>query len=158
MGTEVANFEIFLAEDNPADVVLVREALREHELDCTLHVTRDGEQAIAFLEGLDKNPQGHRLDLVLLDMHLPKRDGEEILKKLRSTERYAQTPVIIMTASELPDDRENAQKHAARHYFQKPTSLAEFLELGAIARSILTDGKHSPTQFQSLRDGVEGAE
>ncbi|HEY1340441.1 MAG TPA: response regulator [Bryobacteraceae bacterium] len=137
MNKASAGCEILLAEDNAADITLVREALREHRLDCALHVMRDGAQAIAFLERLDADPGEPRLDLVLVDMHLPKRDGEDILRRLRSTERYAQTPVIVMTASDSPDDRQRAEKHAALHYFRKPSSLTEFIELGAIVRSIL---------------------
>ena len=137
MNNQTAGCEILLAEDNPADVTCVREALKEHSLDCALHVMRDGAQAIAFLERLDTDPREPRLDLVLVDMHLPKRDGEDILRRLRSTERYAQTPVIVMTASDSPADRERAERHAALHYFRKPSSLAEFIELGAIVRSIL---------------------
>lgn len=132
-----SSFEIMIAEDNPADVALVREALKEHHLDSTLHVMRDGSSAIAFLDGLDRHPPGARLDLVLLDMHLPKRDGVEILQKLRSTENLAQTPVIVMSASESPRDREIAERHAALHYFRKPSSLAEFMLLGQVVGSIL---------------------
>jgi two-component system, chemotaxis family, response regulator Rcp1 len=134
-------FEVLLAEDNPADVRLVREAFKEHQLDCTLHVVRDGALAIEFLRSLDRAPIRRRLDLMLLDMHLPKRDGEEILASLRSTEHYARTPVIVMTASDAPRDHEQARKHAAQHYFRKPSSLHEFLTLGAVARAILAGGR-----------------
>src|SRR5205807_6631689 len=96
------NYNVLLAEDSAADITLVREALKEHQLDCTLHVIRDGAQAISFLDGLDRNPQEPSLDLVLLDMHLPKHDGAEILGRLRSTVHYSQTPVILMTASDSP--------------------------------------------------------
>lgn len=135
------NCEILVAEDNIADVTLVREALKEHDVDCTLHVMKDGAQVIAFLDRLDANPKTARLDLMLLDMHLPRRDGDEILRRLRSTEHHAQTPVIVMTASDAPDDRETAAKHAALYYFRKPTSLTEYMELGAIVRTVLGRGK-----------------
>jgi CheY-like chemotaxis protein len=135
------NCEILIAEDNVADVALVREALKEHDIDCTLHVMKDGGQVIAFLDRLDANPKTARLDLMLLDMHLPRRDGDEILRRLRSTEHHAQTPVIVMTASDAPDDRATAAKHAAVHYFRKPTSLTEYMELGAIVRTVLGRGK-----------------
>jgi DNA-binding response OmpR family regulator len=81
------------------------------------------------------------MDLLLLDMHLPKRGGEDILKCLRSTERYAQTPVIVMTASDAPSDHHMAEEHAALHYFRKPANLAEFMELGVIARGVLSGQK-----------------
>lgn len=141
MSSSTTDCSILIAEDNLADVSLVREALKEHQIDCVLHVVKDGAQVIEFLEKLDNHRKAARLDLVLLDMHLPKRDGSEILKALRSTENYAQTPVIIMTASDSPDDEERAEKHAAAHYFRKPASLDEFLQLGAIVRSVLARRK-----------------
>jgi len=98
---------------------------------------RDGAQAISYLEHLDRDPRAHRSDLVVLDMRLPKRDGEDILKRLRSTDRYGQTPVIVMTSSDSPRDHDCSQKHAALHYFRKPSTLDEFLEIGALVRNIL---------------------
>ncbi|HLG99171.1 MAG TPA: response regulator [Bryobacteraceae bacterium] len=135
---ETADCMILVVEDNPADLTLVREALKEHQIDCTLHVTNDGAKAIAFLSSLDTDSKAPRLDLVLLDMHLPKRDGADILKSLRATERYGQTPVIVMTASDAPEDYEKAEKNAALSYFRKPSSLAEFMKLGALVKSVLS--------------------
>jgi CheY-like chemotaxis protein len=139
MTTGTSHLQILLAEDNAADIMLVREALKEQHLDCTLHVISDGAEAIAFLERLDRDPKAHGLDLLLLDMHLPKCDGEDILKRLRSTELNAQTPVIVMTASASPRDRVTAEKHAAMHYFNKPSDLSEFMKLGLLVREILTN-------------------
>lgn len=129
-------FEVLVAEDNPVDVALVREALKEQSLDCNLHVLPDGARTIAFLDELDARAD-QPLDLILLDMHLPKYDGEEILRRLRSTENYAQTPVIVMTASDSPYDQDTAERHAALHYFLKPSNLTEFLQLGQIIKDIL---------------------
>src|SRR5579862_6098678 len=98
VSTGTKPFKILLAEDNTSDVALVREALRTHEVDCVLHVIPDGAQVIHWLDTLDSDPDSAPLDLLLLDMHLPKFDGRDILKRLRSTERYAQTPVVVMTA------------------------------------------------------------
>src|ERR1700730_1557125 len=139
--TDSAPLQIVLAEDNPADVTLVRMALRDAGLDCALRVIEDGEQAIAFIQALDADPRETAVDLLLLDMHLPKRGGEDILKCLRSTEHYAQTPIIVITASDSPQDHDSAQKHAAIHYFRKPASLAEFMQLGMIVRDILSRKK-----------------
>jgi|SRR5579872_4566610 len=130
-------FEILLAEDNPADVVLVREALKVHGIDCVLHVLRDGEQALALLDSLDKDPKMPRVDLLILDMHLPKHDGEDILKRLRSTEHYAQTPVIVMTADSSTRLEAQATKNAAMFFFRKPSTLKELSELGAVVRNVL---------------------
>lgn len=60
-------------------------------------------------------------------MHLPRHDGEDILKRLRSTEHCAQTPVVVVTASDAPQDHDVAEKHAAMHYFREPPSLDQFM-------------------------------
>jgi len=129
--------QIVLAEDNSADVMLVRLALKSSGLDCELHVLEDGDKAVNFIDDFDANPNAGVIDLLLLDMHLPKRDGEEILKRLRSSENYAQTPVVVMTASDAPRVHAQAQKHAALHYFRKPSNLADYMKLGAVVRDLL---------------------
>ena len=126
---------IVLAEDNPADVLLVREALREHGIDHSLHVIDDGDAALAFIDHLDANSTARCPDLLLLDLHLPKRNGGEILRYLRASERCAQTPVVVLTSSESPRDQENAERHAAVHYFVKPSRLGKFMELGTIVKA-----------------------
>ena len=131
-------YHILLAEDCSADVGIVRIALRGQNLDHVLHVAKDGEEAIGYILEADRHLNAPCFDLVLLDMHLPKHDGEEILKCLRSTECYAQTPVVIMSASDAPGDHEKAQEHGALIYFRKPSALAEFAVLGKIVRDILT--------------------
>ena len=95
----------------------------------------------AFIEKADNDAKAPGPDLLLLDMHLPKYDGEAILKRLRSTERYAQIPVVVMTSSDAPQDHDKAQKHAAMFYFRKPSRLEEFIQLGVIVREILTGKK-----------------
>ncbi len=129
---------IVLAEDNLADVLLVRMALKSSGLTYDLRVLDDGEKAVTFIEEFDANPKAGPIDLLLLDMHLPRRDGEEILKCLRSSERYAETPVVVMTASDAPRDHAQATKHAAMHYFRKPSTLAEYMQLGIIVRDLLS--------------------
>jgi CheY-like chemotaxis protein len=141
MSLDSARFEILVAEDNPADVGLVREALKTHHVECALHVVSDGAQAIAFINRLDADPEASRLDLLLLDMHLPKHDGEDVLKCLRSTERYAQVPVIVMTGTVSPIVEKNATRYAALSYFRKPSKLDEFLELGLMIRRVLSGEK-----------------
>jgi CheY-like chemotaxis protein len=147
MATEKRPYQILLAEDSAADIGIVRIALRDQDLDYILHVARDGEEAISFIQKADKDRKMPGPDLLLLDMHLPKYNGEEILKCLRSTECYAQIPVVVMTSSA---DHDRAQKHAAMFYFRKPSCLDEFIQVGIIVRDILTGKK-------SLALGVAGA-
>ena len=131
-------FQILLAEDNEGDVTLVREAMYGHGFDCEILVVNDGAQAISYLRGLDFDQKARVPDLVLLDMYLPKYDGEEILKVLRSTERSAQTPVVIMTGAPAPKVETIAQKHAALHYFTKPSTWTEFSQLADVVRDVLS--------------------
>jgi CheY-like chemotaxis protein len=129
--------QIILAEDNPADVLLVREALAEHAISCDLRVIGDGEQAMKFIDQLDVDSKLPCPDLLLLDLHLPKRDGAEILTYLRASERCAQTPVVVLTSSDSPKDQARAEKNAAIHYFRKPSSLRQFMTLGAVVRELI---------------------
>ena|SRR5579872_3680711 len=138
---EQSALQIVVVEDNDADVVFVREALRKTGIVCDLRVVKDGHEAMAFIETLDRDINLPRVDLLLLDMHLPQHDGADILNCLRSTENYAQTPVIVMTGSSALHVYETALKHAAIHYFRKPANLVEFMQLGAIVSAIVAPGK-----------------
>lgn len=137
--TRFSNY-ILLAEDNPADVELVREALADRAVACDLHVVSDGEQAVRFIEQIDRDSTLNCPKLLLVDLHLPKKDGEGILRCLRASERCGQTPVVIMTASSSPHDSEKAVAYAALHYFRKPAGLDEFMELGDVVKEIM--GRH----------------
>jgi CheY-like chemotaxis protein len=129
---------IVLAEDNPADVGLVRRALREHAVHCNLHVISDGEEVLAFISGLDVDSKLPCPDLLLLDLYLPKRDGAEVLRFLRTSERCGQTPVVVLTSSQAESDRRSAEKNAAIHYFHKSTSLDQFMLLGKIVKEVIS--------------------
>jgi CheY-like chemotaxis protein len=130
--------QIVLAEDNPADVLLVREVLEEHAIACNLHVIGDGEKVLRFIDGLDLDSKAPCPDLLLLDMHLPKHDGEEILRRLRASERCGQIPVVALTSSESPHDQEQAEKNAVVHYFRKTSSLSQFMQLGVIVKEVIS--------------------
>ena len=131
---------ILLAEDNSADVELVREALEDRAIAHELHVVEDGERAIDFIERIDRDSTLQCPKLLLLDLHLPKRDGEEVLRHLRASERCGQTPVVILTSSDSPIDRETAERNAALHYFRKPSTLEQYMRLGDVVKDIITLG------------------
>lgn len=149
---------IVLAEDNPPDVTLVDLALRRADLNSTLRILCDGEQATAFIESLGRDPRLPAIDLVLLDLNLPKLDGEEVLKRLRATRRSAQTPVVVMTGSGAARDYERVCRHGGVHYFRKPFSLAEYMSLGGIVRDILFPKKDVRREIsaESLKAGDAG--
>jgi CheY-like chemotaxis protein len=123
MVNERRPYHILVAEDSAADVGIVRVALRDQDINHVLHVARDGEEAIAFIDKADADSKVPGPDLFLLDMYLPRYSGEQILRRLRSTERYAQTPVVVMTSFSVPADQDRAQTHAALFYFRKPSRL-----------------------------------
>src|ERR1700692_1980050 len=98
---------LLLVEDNPADVFLVREALREESLNCDLEVVDDGEQAIQFFERVDAGGQAPP-DLLLLDLNVPRIGGEKVLERARKTRPCAGTLVVVITSSDSPRDRQKA--------------------------------------------------
>ena len=128
---------ILLAEDNSADVELVREALKDSAIACELQVIEDGERAIDFIQRIDRDSALRCPKLLLLDLHLPKRDGEEVLQCLRASERCGQTPVVILTSSDSPSDKETATRNAAIHYFRKPSTLEQYMQLGDVVKNII---------------------
>ena len=140
---------ILLAEDNSADIELVREALADRAIAYELEVVEDGERAMDFIESIDRDSTLHCPKLFLLDLHLPKRDGQEVLRCLRASERCGQTPVVILTSSDSPTDRETATRNAALHYFRKPSTLEQYMQLGDVVKSIIALDTRAHTEFAS---------
>ena len=128
---------IVLAEDNRADVFLVRQALEEHQIEHELHVLQDGAEATTFVASMGKSGFPPCPDLMLLDLNLPKGDGSEVLAEFRKHPECARTPVIVMTSSGAPKDRERMWKLGITRYFRKPSDLAAFMELGAVVREVM---------------------
>jgi two-component system response regulator len=129
--------EILLAEDNPADVYLIREALREHGVDCMLHVASDGKDVLRIISLERSHAEAQRLSLIILDLNLPRHDGVEILQRLRETPELAHVPVVVLTSSDSPRDRLVASQLGATCYLRKPSSLEQFLSLGAVFKDLL---------------------
>jgi CheY-like chemotaxis protein len=140
-------YQILLVEDCAADAFLVRLALEQLPLPHRLTVVNDGTLALALLDHIDGNEQEAVPDLLLLDMHLPKLGGADILRHLRATERCARMPVVVMTSSDADEDHATAEKHAALYYFRKPSTLDEFLRLGDIVSDLLTGSKAPAERF-----------
>lgn len=122
------NMRILLAEDNPADVYLIEEALRENGVTFEMLVAEDGEQALTMLADPER-----KLDVVLLDLNMPKRGGSEVLQKLQGS----RVPVIVLTSSDSPADKMQALRLGATHYIRKPTGLDDFLAIGATIKEIV---------------------
>jgi CheY-like chemotaxis protein len=135
MNTVMDKQTIFVAEDNPGDVYLIKEALVSLRLPLTVAV--DGEEAIAMLERIDGDPKAACPVAALVDVNLPKRNGSEVLTRLRQSPRFGSAPTVIITSSDSPVDRAEFLKLGATQYFRKPSNLDDFLELGGIVRDLL---------------------
>ncbi len=121
--------ELLLVEDNPADVRLTKEAFSNGTMDHRLHVAKDGIEAMAFLrreEGYEDAPQP---DLVLLDLNLPRKTGHEVLAEMKSDDRLAGIPVVILSSSQAPDDIQESYRRQASSYVCKPVDLEDFFEI-----------------------------
>jgi chemotaxis family two-component system response regulator Rcp1 len=129
---------ILLAEDNDGDVFLVRRALEKQGLTCKLVVAHNGEEALRLLDTADSGPAADAPELILLDLNLPRVDGSEILAHLRKTSTFSGTPVIVLTSSDSPRDRDLAMSLGANAYFRKPTDLRAFMQLGQVIEDALT--------------------
>jgi CheY-like chemotaxis protein len=138
-------FEILLAEDNPGDVLLFREALSSRELPCNVVVASDGQKAIALLgggtaaapAGTPSSPPNWRPHLIVLDVNLPKHNGDAVLRHVRCQPWLEGVPVIMLTSSASPADRAAAIDLGANLYLQKSSDLDELLEVGKIVEAIL---------------------
>jgi CheY-like chemotaxis protein len=127
---------VLLVEDNPADAILVEEALSEARVDCRLHIVGDGSRALELI-GRVETGQERCPDLVLLDLNLPRLSGGEVLERLRASPSCHSVKVLIVTSSNAASDRERAIALGATDYFRKPSTLAQFLELGPKVRQML---------------------
>jgi len=132
---------IILAEDNPADVFLVKESFKQHGITCQLQIVSDGEDAMRMIERFDVEADAPRVAAIVLDLNLPKCSGEEIIRRLRQSERLASVPVVIMTSSEAPKDRALVNEIESACYFRKSASLAEFLKLGSVVKAMMRRGR-----------------
>ena len=133
---DVSKIRVLLAEDNPGDVFLVREALQSHGLDTLLTVQADGEDMMNHIERGERGEEP-RPDVILLDLNLPRRSGEALLKQIRESRAWAGVPIIIVTSSDSPQDREITARLGANSYFRKPPDFDEFLKLGAVVKRFI---------------------
>ena len=121
--------KILVVEDNPADVFLLRHALDQHSKEYVLHVLSDGAEAIDFvnlhcLTGAQDEPC-----VIVLDLHLPKYDGAEVLKKIRQEPGLAFVRVVALTTLASPRDEQQVRDLGVRLYKAKPNLLEEWIKL-----------------------------
>ena len=135
MGSRVSGepIEILLVEDNPADVRLMQEGLKETKLHNSINVVYDGVEAMAFLRREGNYASTPRPDLILLDLNLPKKDGREVLQEIKSDKQLRQIPVVVLTCSEAEQDIVRAYDSHANCYITKPADFDQFVK---VVRSI----------------------
>ncbi len=121
--------EILLVEDNPGDVRLTREALRDGKIYNNLYVARDGVEAMAFLRKIDQYANAPRPDLILLDLNLPRKDGHEVLAEVKTDENLRRIPVVILTTSQAEEDIIKTYDLHVNCYITKPVDLDQFVKI-----------------------------
>ncbi|MBD0321612.1 MAG: response regulator [Gemmatimonadetes bacterium] len=119
--------EVLLVEDNPGDVRLTREALKEGKVHNNLHVAPDGVEALAFLRREGRYADAVRPDLILLDLNLPRKGGREVLEEVKSDPALRHIPVVILTSSQAEQDIARAYDLHANCYISKPVDLDQFI-------------------------------
>lgn len=125
--------EILLIEDNPGDVRLTQEILKDGRIFNNLNVVGDGVQAIEFLRREGHFLSAPRPDLILLDLNLPRKDGREVLAEIKSNPRWMRIPTIVLTTSQAEEDILKAYTFHANCYISKPIDLEQFIK---VVRSI----------------------
>ena len=122
--------EILLVEDNPGDVRLFKEALKDGALHARLQVARNGEEAIAYLRGIGAGAPYP--DLVLLDLHMPRKGGLEVLQEIKQDPVLSSIPVIVLTSSNDPYEADRSAELKADLFITKPTNLSNFRSVVAL--------------------------
>jgi two-component system, chemotaxis family, response regulator Rcp1 len=119
---------VLLVEDNPGDVRLTHEVLREAPVPPRLHVAPDGERALEMMRGVEV--EGHparRPDLVLLDLNLPRLGGTEVLRECKADDALRRTPIVVLSSSAADRDIVSSYELGANAYISKPVALEDFL-------------------------------
>ncbi len=125
----VRPIEILLVEDNPGDVRLTIEALKEGKVLNNLNVVEDGVEAINYLRKVGKYADKLRPDLILLDLNLPKKDGREVLAEIKEDPNLKRIPVVVLTTSNAEQDIIKSYDKHANCYITKPVDLNQFIEV-----------------------------
>lgn len=129
----VIPIEILLIEDNPGDVRLTKEALRDSKVINNLSVVSDGVQALEFLHREGRYADAVRPDVILLDLNLPRKDGREVLEEIKANPDLKRIPVVVITSSSSEEDVLRSYNLHANCYISKPVDLEQFI---AVVRSI----------------------
>jgi CheY-like chemotaxis protein len=120
---------VLLVEDDPGDVLLIREAFSEQKVGNVLSVVSDGVQAVEYVRGEGKFTGRERPDLILLDLNLPRKSGTEVLAEIKADPTLATIPVIVLTTSEAEEDVLRSYQAHANAYISKPVDFDRFRQI-----------------------------
>ena len=121
--------EILLAEDNPGDVKLTEKALDQGQITNNLHVVNDGVETLQFLRGVGEYADTPQPDLILLDLNMPRKDGEDVLKEIKDDPDLRRIPVVVLTSSDAEEDIVKSYDLHANAYLKKPVDFNGFLDV-----------------------------
>lgn len=131
MENNARSIEILLVDDNPGDVRLTLEAMRETKMNNRIHVVEDGVEAMDFLRRQRRFGDAPRPGLILLDLNLPRKDGREVLAEVKADPALKRIPVVVLTTSGSEEDVLRAYDLQANCYVTKPVDLAQFMKIVA---------------------------
>lgn len=119
--------EVLLVDDNPADIDLTRDVLGRSKRHFHVNAVTDGTEAISFLRHQGKYAEAPAVDLVVLDLNLPRKDGREVLTEVKADPELANIPVVIFTTSQAASDVSRSYELGANCYLRKPGNLQDFV-------------------------------
>jgi two-component system, chemotaxis family, response regulator Rcp1 len=131
------HFHVLIVDDNESDVFLIQEAMNSTRLPLTLHIAKDGEEAVRFFDWADSYSDVPCPALVILDINLPKKQGDDVLKHMRQSRKCADALVLVVSSSDSAKDREQMTSLGANGYFRKPSQYDDFMKLGDIVKGLL---------------------
>ncbi|WP_114418610.1 response regulator [Marinospirillum perlucidum] len=128
MPSQQALFKVLLVEDEPADAHLVRLSFEEGRVMIDLHEVRDGVEALEYLRRQPPFTQAERPDLILLDLNMPRMNGQEFLREIKADEALKSIPVVVLTTSEAETDIQSSYHLGAAGFIVKPVDINDFIE------------------------------
>jgi two-component system, chemotaxis family, response regulator Rcp1 len=134
------SMEVLLVEDDLEDAGMTIDALRHSEVPCRISLVRDGEEAMEFLHRVGRFARVPRPDLVLLDLHLPKKGGREVLAEIRADEKLQRVPVVVLTSSQQHQEILRNEGLVVESFLLKPVDRAQFIQtVKSLRKYMLSD-------------------
>lgn len=134
---------ILLIEDNTADVDLLKYALDKGNFRYELSTLKDGAEALAFIRKKGKYAHAAQPSLIVMDLHLPKSDGMDVLEGIRASRELADVPVAVLSSSSAPEEQSRVVALKRTCFIAKPFDLDGFMKVGARIKRLALEGKAS---------------